>query len=100
MGTVRMAQAPGGNSSICLTDIGVSPAVGTSANVFADKNNQNVINGITGRSTTKVRHAPGGASSLCLGEQDENVNTGNTPPVAASKPIEEIVKPAPQVERT
>merc|ERR1719443_431332 len=61
--TTRLHQAPGGNSSISLSDNSFVPAVGVAASPFAARTPG------TERSSTKVRHAPGGNSNLCLGDE-------------------------------
>lgn len=78
--TTRLHQAPGGNSSISLSDGSIPPLpeVSVSSNRFASGSNQNQGNFITDRSTTRLRQAPGGKSTISLTHvQDENVNSAN-----------------------
>lgn len=59
-----------GRSSICFGDAplpSTAPPKTVSANLYADNQNQNSGNMLTGRSTTRVMQPPGGASSICLG---------------------------------
>jgi len=67
--TTRLHQAPGGTSSIDLSD-GTCPAAktATSANRFASGTNQNQGNWMTDRSTTRLQQAPGGTSSIDLSD--------------------------------
>lgn len=67
--TTRLHQAPGGTSSIDLSD-GTVPAAKktTSANQFANGTNQNQGNWMTDRSTTRLHQAPGGTSSIDLSD--------------------------------
>jgi len=67
--TTRLHQAPGGTSSIDLSDgsCPVSKAT-TSSNRFANGTNQNQGNWITDRSSTRLQQAPGGASSIDLSD--------------------------------
>merc|ERR1719444_729599 len=67
--TTRLHQAPGGTSSIDLSD-GTCPVAKTttSANCFASGTNQNQGNWMTDRSTTRLQQAPGGTSSIDLSD--------------------------------
>jgi len=65
--TTRLHQAPGGNSSINLSD-GSIDVKAASANRFANGSNQNQGNWMTERSTTRLHQAPGGNSSINLGD--------------------------------
>lgn len=67
--TTRLHQAPGGTSSIDLSDGTCSVAkTTTSANRFASGTNQNQGNFMTDRSTTRLHQAPGGTSSIDLSD--------------------------------
>lgn len=72
-----------GRSSICFGDAPLPTAVPqqtVSANLYADNQNQNSGNMLTGRSTTRVMQPPGGASSICLGIDLPSAPGGQTRP--------------------
>jgi len=82
--TTRFHQAPGGNSSINLTD-GNTEAAATSANRFACGSNQNQGNWMTDRSTTRLHQAPGGNSSINLGDDRSDSCPGPAVGVSESR---------------
>lgn len=86
--TTRLHQAPGGTSSIDLSD-GTLPAPRApgSANRFASGSNQNQGNWMTDRSTTRLHQAPGGNSSIDLSDNSFSYAVGvSASPYAGSTP--------------
>merc|ERR1719502_1557998 len=78
--STRIHAPPGGGSSISLGGGGEAPArksnrrdpnatreQAVSSNAFANGNNQNAGNVMTGRSSTRIHAPPGGGSSISLG---------------------------------
>jgi hypothetical protein len=75
--STRLHQAPGGNSSINLSDGTVTETpTRASSNQFATGSNQNQGNWITDRSTTRLHHAPGGQSTINLGDDSASPEVG------------------------